>query len=221
MKKKSAALLIACTLAFGCAVGGTMAWLTDSTKQVVNTFTVGDINIGITETGTTEKDNSLIKSYSYVPGDTLEKDPKVTVSQGSEECYLFVKIEESNNSVTGLTGNVLTWSVRDGWTSYSPKSTSTNPNVHYYYKMVTKNNTKDQSWYILKGKHETNCSDPTSCDCKYANGYVTVNKEITKNMVTSLNSAKPSLTFTAAAVQSANIASVADAWEELPAGFTN
>lgn len=221
MKKKSAALLMACTLAFGCAVGGTMAWLSDSTEAVVNTFTIGDIDIEIAETGTTEKDNILTKSYNYVPGDTLAKDPKVTVEKGSENCYLFVKIEESNNSVSGLTDDVLTWGVRGGWTHYESKdSTTTNPRVYYYYKEVTKNETQDQSWYILTGKHETSCSNPTGCDCEYANGYVTVNENITKDMVAGLTTTEPSLTFTAAAVQSANVGTVDDAWSKLPTAFT-
>ena len=40
MKKKTVALLLACVMALGVAIGGTMAWLVDSTGEVENTFTV-------------------------------------------------------------------------------------------------------------------------------------------------------------------------------------
>ena len=82
MKKKTVALLLACVMALGVAIGGTMAWLVDSTGEVKNTFTVGDINIDLTETDdgigidTTTTDNA--NDYHFVPGDTLSKDPKVT-----------------------------------------------------------------------------------------------------------------------------------------------
>ena len=39
--KRSVALLVAIALLIGCAAGGTMAWLTMKTQDVVNTFTVG------------------------------------------------------------------------------------------------------------------------------------------------------------------------------------
>ena len=52
MKKKTLALVLALTLLVAGVVGGTLAWLTDQTAEVKNTFTVGDINIGLTETTT-------------------------------------------------------------------------------------------------------------------------------------------------------------------------
>lgn len=81
MKKKSLALLVAVVLVIGCVIGGTLAWLTDSTEQVKNTFTTSDIDITLTETTGTE--------YKMVPGYTIAKDPKATVLAGSEECVPF------------------------------------------------------------------------------------------------------------------------------------
>ena len=49
------------------AVGGTIAWLTDSTDAVTNTFTVGNINIDLTETKNLD--------LKMVPGNTITKDP--------------------------------------------------------------------------------------------------------------------------------------------------
>ena len=73
MKKKTVALLMSLVLIFGVAVGGTIAWLMDTTKEVVNTFTVGKVDIDLTETGSTlntEKD-VYEKSYKMIPGSKL------------------------------------------------------------------------------------------------------------------------------------------------------
>ena len=90
MKKKSLALLLAIALVVVGAVAGTVAWLTDRTEAVKNTFTTSDITIELTETP--------VETYKMIPGCTIAKDPKVTVKTGSEACYLFVKLEESEES---------------------------------------------------------------------------------------------------------------------------
>lgn len=86
--KKKVLSIVAVVLVLCCAIGGTLAWLTDKTDPVVNTFTVGDINIELKETTT---------NYKMVPGNTITKDPKVTVKANSEACWLFVKVEKSSN----------------------------------------------------------------------------------------------------------------------------
>ena len=80
--KKKVLSIVAVVLVLCCAIGGTLAWLTDRTNPVVNTFTVGDINIELKES-----ENLNLK---MVPGNTIAKDPKVTVKADSEACYLFV-----------------------------------------------------------------------------------------------------------------------------------
>ena len=105
MKKKTLALILALVMVFGAAVGGTIAWLTDKTAEVKNTFTVGNINITLDETlpeGKTAK---------MVPGNEIDKDPKVTVKANSEACWLFVKIDESSNLK-----NFISYTVDSGWT---------------------------------------------------------------------------------------------------------
>lgn len=85
--KKKIALLMAMVMLFGMTVAGTLAWLQAETDPVVNTFTVGDINITLAET--------TGNNYKMIPGTTLPKDPKVTVLSGSEKCWVFIKVEES------------------------------------------------------------------------------------------------------------------------------
>lgn len=103
MKKKTLALVLALTLLVAGVVGGTLAWLTDRTAEVKNTFTVGDINIGLTETTT---------DYKMVPGNTIAKDPTVTVKANSEACWLFVQVTESENLDT-----FITYAIAEGWTA--------------------------------------------------------------------------------------------------------
>ena len=113
MKKKSLALVLALAMIVVCVVGGTLAWLIDKTDPVKNTFTYGDINIKLEETdATVSADGSATKEFKMIPGYTIDKDPKVTVKAGSEKCYLFVKVAESDNFDT-----FMTYDMADGWTA--------------------------------------------------------------------------------------------------------
>ena len=100
--KKALFIMLSAALIVCATVAGTLAWLTDTTDPVVNTFTVGDINITLTES-----DGLDLK---MVPGQPIEKDPKVTVKDGSEACWLFVKIEKSANF-----DSFMKFEMADGW----------------------------------------------------------------------------------------------------------
>lgn len=165
MKKKIAISIVAVALVLCCAIGGTLAWLTDKTGPVVNTFTVGDINIELKETTT---------DYKMVPGNTIAKDPKVTVKANSEDCYLFVKVTKSGNF-----DQFLTYAMADGWTQYEGTT-------DVWYRTVPASNA-NQEFEVLK-------------DSK-----VTVKGTVTKEMMTSSDFTNPTLTFKAAAVQTANL----------------
>lgn len=196
MKKKILALTLVFALALALGIGGTVAWLTAQTDPVVNTFTVGDINITLAET--------TGNNYTFVPGDKLAKDPMVTVLEGSEACYLFIKIDAKNNSL-GAVDPILTWSPANGWTKLVTED------AEVYYRQVdavpvdNNDTTKGQEFYVLAGEGTGN----------YKNGYVTVSTELTKAQVNNLNDAKPTLTFTAYAVQKDNIATAAEAWAKV------
>lgn len=108
---KTFVAMLALVLVIGCAVGGTVAWLTAQTGPVVNTFTYGDINITLDET--TGDD------YKIIPGVDIEKDPKVIVKANSEACWLFVKVEEENwPTFTESDGTrKVKYGIVDGWTA--------------------------------------------------------------------------------------------------------
>lgn len=125
--------MLAVTLLIGCAIGGTVAWLTAKTEAVVNTFTYGDINITLAET--------TGSSYKIIPGVDIAKDPKVTVKKDSEACWLFVKVEEEGTFVAGK----VTYSIADGWT----KLTGVTGVDNVYYREVNAV-TADTSFDVIK-----------------------------------------------------------------------
>lgn len=100
--KKKVLSIVAVVLVLCCAIGGTLAWLTAKSDVVTNTFAPSNIKIEL-------KENTGAQ-YKMVPGYTIEKDPAAKVLAGSEECWLFVKIEKSGNF-----DQYLTYEPANGW----------------------------------------------------------------------------------------------------------
>ena len=157
------------------SIGGTIAWLTAKTTPVVNTFTAGDINITLAET-TTE--------YKMVPGNTIAKNPKVTVTTGSENCWLFVKIDKANDL-----DNFIAYDIADGWTELTTGS-------GIYYRTVLATDTV-REFSVLANDQVTVKRDVTKAML---------------NALT--ETTRPKLTFTAYACQKDNIDNVTDAWTQ-------
>jgi len=143
-------MLLALVLVIGVAAGGTVAWLVASSNSVVNTFTYGDINIGLGETTGTD--------YKIVPGVDINKDPKVTVKANSEACYLFVKVEQTGNFVDGK----VSYSIADGWTALEGEN-------GVYYREVAAT-TADMDFYVLKNNKITVSDELTKGDIQNLSG---------------------------------------------------
>jgi predicted ribosomally synthesized peptide with SipW-like signal peptide len=103
MKKmyKAMLLVLCAALLVAGSVMGTLAYLKD-TKAVTNTFTVGKVEITLDEAKTNEYGVTLTgtdaarvpgNEYKLIPGHTYDKDPKITVSATSEDCWVFAKLE--------------------------------------------------------------------------------------------------------------------------------
>jgi len=91
---KILALVLCAALLVGGSVMATVAYLQDS-EEVVNTFTVGKVDITLDETavnadGTEIPGATRVKQNAYhlIPGQTYVKDPTMTVIKGSEESYV-------------------------------------------------------------------------------------------------------------------------------------
>ena len=151
---KTFVAMLALVLVIGCAVGGTVAWLTAQTEPVVNTFTYGNINIDLKET--TGND------YKIIPGVDIEKDPKVIVKANSEACWLFVKVKKEGTFVT----NKVTYFIADDW-----KKLNGTENV--YYREVNAATT-DQEFYVLEDNKVTVSEDLTKDKIKDINDHPTL-----------------------------------------------
>lgn len=167
--------LLALVLVIGCVAGGTVAWLVATTDTVTNTFTYGNINIDLTETTGT--------NYKVIPGTTIKKDPTVTVKNGSEACWLFVKVEESGTFVA----DKVTYAIDKGWKALEGEK-------GVYYREVAAV-TADTDFSVLEGNK------------------ITVKDTLTKGDIKDIAATNPTLTFTAYAVQKENIPDAATAWK--------
>ena len=177
-------MAVALTLIIGGIIGGSVAWLTAKTDPLVNTFTVGDINITLEETAA---------DFKMVPGNTIFKDPKVTVESGSEACWLFVKIEKSTNYGTYLENPTLA----EGWEAL------TGVDGVYYRKVDAATAATGTEFAVLKDNK------------------VKVKDTVTKSDMETARTGAPTLTFTAYAVQSDNVADAKTAWDAIPAADKN
>ena len=189
LSKKGWIALIAATVMLMGIVGGTIAWLVDKTDAVVNTFTYGDINIELKETDTNDGDNNpLTNEYKMMPGQEIEKDPVLTVKKGSEDCWLFVKLEKSDDAKFD---DFMTFTVAEGWTALDGAD-----GVYYREVAATDVADDDLSFGIIKDNK------------------VSVWDTVTKEDLNQLteNNKYPKLTVTGYAVQKAGMATAADAW---------
>lgn len=180
---KIAALIAAIVLVIGCTAGGTVAWLVSKPDPITNVFTVGNINATLTETAKTET-----TEFKIVPGVNITKNPIATVKAKSENCYLFVQLTEENwptFTETGSTTRKVKYEIADGWTKLKDG---------VYYREVTKSDTEDQSYPVLKDNK------------------VTVSNTLTKENADAITG-DPKLTVAVYAVQKEGMASAADAWE--------
>ena len=66
-----ALMLVVCIV----SIGGTIAWLTDTTEPVTNTFSSSGIDVSLVETTPSADDRTKIQ---IVPGVDISKDPKVS-----------------------------------------------------------------------------------------------------------------------------------------------
>ena len=184
VSSKTFVVMLALVLALGCAVGGTIAWLTKTTDPVTNTFTYGNIDITLTET--------TGENYKIVPGQNIGKDPKVTVTADSEDCYLFVKVEEKDwPDFKDGSDRKVSYAIAEGWQPVDGQ-----PNV--YWREV-KNTDNPRVFPVL------------------ADNQVTVSNTLTKDEIETVKTKQPTLTFTAYAIQKEGFANAKAAWAKIGA----
>ncbi len=188
MRRKSKALILTLCVALlvAASVLGTLAYLTAQSAPVVNTFKGSNVQVDLAETTT---------DYKMIPGCKIAKDPKATVRAGSVECWLFVKLEESENF-----DDFMTYAVDTSEGEWTLLRTEERASI-YYRKILKEDIGKD--FPVLAGA---------------GGGEVTVKETVTKEMMDELTEETyPTLTITAYASQlyknNTDIFEPAEAWD--------
>ena len=205
-------------------------WLTADGGSVTNTFTESDIDIKLEET------KPVDKTAPMVPGWTIEKDPKVTVEDGSEDCWLFVKITEST---TPDLDAYISYAIAAGWEIVEPTNTSgtlatisTLADEIVIGRKVYKDDTIKEFSILGAGFYTDPMGDEDDFTITWGENQVCVKPSVTEQMmeaITGTGKTQPTLSFQSYAVQlfktnsngdKANTAdefTAAEAWARVPA----
>ena len=203
-KKRIVSMALAMIMCVGIGIGGTLAWLTATTKEVTNTFFAtglidpdpdpegkpGGFELWEHEAdrrpdGTYKLDMSKeVKNnkYKVVPNNELKKDPFVRVKY-AEAGYLYIE-------VVGTLPTTMTWSVDAGEWSAMEGVTGKNGGQVYKCNRGVIAPGKTQEVNILTG------------------GKIDVSKDFDPNTMTK----ETTLVFYAYAAQSTGFSSAEDAW---------
>ena len=94
--KKTLTIALSMVLVAAIAVTGTLAFLTDKSEVLTNTFTFGNTEVTIAEPkwDAALAENGIDGDMKVVPGQTVAKDPTVTV-KGSEEVYVYAYVNNT------------------------------------------------------------------------------------------------------------------------------
>ena len=210
MKTRNKIMLLAlCMVALiAVSVLGTMAYLT-STKTVTNTFTVGKVAITLDEAkvdidgvAVTPAERVDANTYKLMPGHTYTKDPTVHVTAGSEDSWIFVKVENgiSAYEATAVEGGYKTIEnqiVTNGWM----KLTGVKDVDNVYYKEYKQSATITDLAVFGNFKIADNANA--------IDGWSTISATATK------------VTVTAYAIQADGFETPADAWAALTPNTNN
>lgn len=195
-KAKKGLLLVLCAvLLVGATIAGTVAYLT-AQDVVENTFTVGKVALTLDEAkvdeyGVPVTDAERVDSNTYklIPGKEYTKDPIVHVDPVSENCWVFIKVENAIAAyeAAGET-TIAAQIVANGWTA-----------LHGVGGVYYKEYTKDQSDKELEvfGKFVV------AADAEKVAGWDTISTTATKVKVT------------AYAIQKEGFSTADTAWGEL------
>lgn len=195
---------VAALLLVTMAVGGTIAWLQDTTDEVTNKFLKSTIDIELTETD---------RTYKMVPSVDIAKDPYVTVKAGSEASYVFVVVEETGIVTVGsgetavkyTFDNFLEYAYTNDWTLVASTTKTNDKNDVYVLGKEVPASESDQKITILEGDK------------------VSTKDDVTKAMLDAVTeSNQPTLSFQAYAIQQANgndtddgLFTMEEAWTQL------
>lgn len=207
--KKSIALVMMAVLLVAASVMGTLAYLT-STDSVKNTFTVGKVAIKLDE-AKANTDGSLVagaarvkaNNYKLLPGHTYNKDPMVTVLEGSEPSFIKMTVTFSKanelDAIFAPTGADLT-SIFNGYDA-----------ANWIAKGNTKDATANTRTYEFWYKEAVGApNDDVALDALFDS--ITVPGNITQEQLATIEGM--TITVNAYAIQADGSTDAADAWNK-------
>jgi hypothetical protein len=121
---------------------GTLAFMSDTTDPVINTFTYGKIRISLNEPDDDNDGSVMENQYQIVAEQKIKKVPVVTVEKNSEDCWLFVEVIEKNNFSHYMTYSVFARSDNGQWIALPGTD-------NVYYREVDRSSS-DVSFTILE-----------------------------------------------------------------------
>lgn len=141
MKKKKT-ILAALVLLLVVAVGGAIAYFTD-TDTKTNTFTIGNVDISLTEKdwdALADANNNGIHDVAedMMPGESVTKDPTINNLSTKNPAYVFAKVEVPCTTIVApatTSEELFTYTTNAGWTELSSAvaCTSGGTATHVYY----------------------------------------------------------------------------------------
>lgn len=122
--KKRKIILTSLALALVLVIGGIAAYLTDTTTEVKNTFTVGKVDIDLTEPAwTAAKEANENYGKEIVPGEKFDKNPTITVANDSKDAYIFMEVTIPTGTVGGTANTELFTLLQSDGTTSAPDLT--------------------------------------------------------------------------------------------------
>jgi len=140
MKKKVVTLSLVVALIATAAIGGTFAYFTD-TDKATNEFTVGNVDIELTEPNWAEEEKEDV-----YPGERLAKDPTVE-NIGKNPCFVRVHVTNldqfveayGEDAMINLRTDYVDGKLGDNWVKHSD-------GYYYYTKPLVVKGTENNEW---------------------------------------------------------------------------
>ncbi len=165
--KKTLTIALSMVLVAAIAVTGTLAFLTDKSEVLINKFTFGDTEVEIAEPkwDVALAENGVDGAMKVVPGQTVDKDPTITV-KGSEEVYVYAYVNNALSEYVTIGATGANWTAVDGLTG-----------LYRYHETVTPDEgtgTKLQELFTQVTISNTVTEETLAGDNPFTDGTITV-----------------------------------------------
>lgn len=147
--KKTLTIVMAMVLVAAVAITGTLAYMSTQSGTVTNTFTFGNMSITLKESPVDDNGKKVAgdlvdkNDYKVIPGAEVDKEPIVTVNAGSENCWVYVGIQ-NNVLVDGNEVADYTNYIGADWEKVENAALAAKHVTVYKFKTVVENSATDK-----------------------------------------------------------------------------